>query len=179
MKHVALLIFVISLTGCATPQKQSVDANAHLENNEGIALVHFSCGKVLNMVSIYETGKGWNKYWGIRDRVAYLDCTNGYNSLSLPEGSYYISSLLGKAFLHIPEEEAFKFKIEAHKINYIGNINLATQYASEHKRGPTTVKNYSLTPHLTDKRSAAEEYFKSAKPSLSEQYSFTTNLAYK
>jgi len=134
----SVLIAATSLSAC-TIVPQTVSDNYQLPNDQGIALFSVNCVGAVGSFSIYPLGakpNGFSDSLGAPAKIQYCRSKPGIRTFALPEGQYFIAVFhSGYDILILDEEQAHQFSVQANAVNYIGEIQVLTQFVRKRVQG--------------------------------------------
>ncbi len=176
MKHVIALILVMALTGCLTATPQTLSKGEAPKANEGVVIANFECGKPLLLAHIYHSGKKLSMWTEpMLENVARMHCNQGYQTMIMPEGSYFISSLVTEPYQgktvkvgNTEEANALKFSVKKGKTNYIGDLQLGIDI--EHRLRNPKSKDLILVKTVRNDLMRAHVFMKATQPDLLAKY---------
>lgn len=169
----SVLIAAASLSAC-TIVPQTVSDDYRLPDDQGIALFSVACVGSVGSFSIYPLGarpNGFSDSLGAPAKVQYCRSKPGIRTFALPEGQYFIAVFhSGYDVLILDEEQAHQFSVHANAINYIGEIQILTQFVRKRVQG--------VSVQVHDQETATVAEAKSFIPDLFNRLSYRKSLAH-
>jgi len=170
MKKYLLLFSISVLSACATP---NITYDTELKAEEGVLLTKVICQNSnipIISAAFYRIDQKQNSFLGPTEGGGIVVCKEPYlKILKVKEGEYYFGNV---GQLKIKKNNAYKFKIERNKANYIGNVVLSGRFQQMQN-------TLYLGLSVRDSEKLILDSFKDKYPDLYNKYEYVNALAKK
>ncbi|TDB33773.1 hypothetical protein TEP_08950 [Stenotrophomonas sp. TEPEL] len=123
MKRTIAMVALLMLSTAASAGVENIKESKKLKPDEGILVTSVTCADRINFVQLYLSGNASTGFWGPYRFDSVATCAKGLKTRPVKAGRYYIGWVgIGQQGVAIAEPQAVSFKIEAGKLNYIGDI---------------------------------------------------------
>ena len=170
-----LSVILCTLGSSCTVVPQMVSDDLQLQEQEGLVLLSVNCPSAVGSFSIYPIGSkpnGLLDNFGSPAKVQYCRSQPGTRTFTLPAGQYYIAVFHSASdSLVLDEGQAHHFLVQENVINYIGHIQVSTQWINEHAQ--------AVSVHVSDQEVTDIPDARRKIPALFDQLGFSKLLAHR